>query len=95
MGKHGAAYKDVIGELKERINKHGSSRLHKKEASHKEPDGDEDAEGREYPGSPDDMTDTENVSVQEKRECSDCGGKMNKHGDCPACDAKPTKMVMG
>jgi len=86
--KHGA-YKDVIGELKERINKHGSSRLHKKESSHKEPDGDEDSEGKEYPGSPDDMTDSENANVAQKGSpCGVCGAKIDGQGNCPKCESE-------
>jgi hypothetical protein len=89
MANHGEAYKSIIGELKQRIGEYGSSRLHKKEKGHSEPDGDEDADGNEYPGNPDAMTDTENVNVRQKgNECGVCGDSIDGEGNCPSCEAK-------
>lgn len=83
------AYKSVMQELKQRIGEYGSSRLHKSKGDHHEPDGDESAEGNEYPGSPDDMTDDENVNVaQEGSPCAICGDKIDAEGNCPSCESQ-------
>jgi hypothetical protein len=87
MPSKNEAYKSIMGELKDRIRSYGSERMHKSKSGHEEPDGDESASGDEYPGSPDDMTDTENANVaQEGSPCSICGGKIDSQGNCPSCE---------
>ena len=87
MANKNEAFKNVISELKSKIGEYGSSRLHRKEVGHKEPDGDEDADGNEYPGNPDAMTDTENANVAQKGSpCGVCGGKIDGQGNCPSCE---------
>ena len=83
------AFHSVMQELKSRIGEYGSSRLHKSKPGHREPDGDESAEGNEYPGSPDDMTDGENVNVEQKGDsCPTCGDEIDTYGNCPSCEAQ-------
>ena len=73
MANHKDAYKSVMGELKERISKHGSSRLDKK-SEHHEPDGDEDAEGRE--------PNEDGFEIESAEECALCGNKHNPKDEC-------------
>lgn len=101
--RHGA-FSEVMGELKDRIRQHSASKLErsaspktsksvmKKRDPATEPDGDEDAEGNEYPGSPDDVTEVENVSVQQEErapkglKCDGCEAPKTKgHKYCPHC----------
>jgi hypothetical protein len=92
------AYNQVMDELRERIKSHSSSRLHRQVPAHKEPDGDESAEGHEYPGSPDDMTPVENVRVTRKdygedvrdsSECRKCGRSEHiRKGVCHYCGTR-------
>ena len=101
--RHGA-FSEVMGELKDRIRQHAVSKLErsaaprtskrvmKKRNPETEPDGDEDAEGQEYPGSPDDVTPVENVSVQQEErmskglKCRGCEAPKEKgHKYCPHC----------
>ena len=96
MANKHAAFNEVMGELKDRIRGHSASKLErsasprtsktvmKKRDPETEPDGDEDAEGNEYPGSPDDVTPVENVSIQQEE-------RMPKGATCKGCDAPKGK----
>ncbi len=92
MSKTRKAFDEVMGELRERIRNHTVTKLHRKPPPHDEPDGDEDAEGNEYPGSPDDMTPVENEAAEQVeyddkhgvKECETCGGPLS-NGRCENC----------
>jgi hypothetical protein len=103
MANRHAAYKAVMGELRGKIKEHSASKYHKEHVNTEdyddgpeehEPDGDEDEEGKEYPGSPDDMTPVENVSETRSKwiekegsdECAGCGRDLpHAHKYCGFC----------
>lgn len=93
MANRHAAYKEVMGELKDRIRGHTVSKFNRPKPIHKEPEGDESADGDEYPGSPDDMGKPENVSEEQEEEiklknfeeCPTCGRNLDQQNKCSSC----------
>jgi hypothetical protein len=79
MANRNAAFKEVMGELKDRIRAHTSDRHSRPSRPHEEPDGDESG-GEEESSEDEDEEKLENFD-----ECPTCGEKLDSHNKCSSC----------
>jgi hypothetical protein len=68
MASKREAYKEAIADLKAHIGRRSSDRMHK------EPDGDEDAQGKE--------PNEDGFEIESAEECALCGNKHNPKDEC-------------